>query len=176
MSSRGNVRSCLRRLAGLAVGLVFFLTIFVFQPRVAVQLNEMLGWPEWKTAGGRLLALPLFVGGVGIVLYSSGLFAIVGRGSPVPIDPPKDLVISGLYRYSRNPIYVAYGMILLSYFLYWGQLTLLIYAAIVPAIFAVWVILVEEPGLRRRFGKRYEDYTRQVPRWFGLSPFRSRAK
>ena len=176
MSSGGNVRSRLRRLAGLAVGLVFFLTIFVFQPRVAVQLNKMLGWPEWNTAGGRLLALPLFVGGVGIVLYSSGLFVIVGRGSPVPIDPPKDLVISGLYRYSRNPIYVAYGMILLSYFLYWGQLALLIYAAIVPSIFAVWVILVEEPGLRRRFGKQYEDYTLQVPRWFGLSPFRRRAE
>ena len=79
----------------------------------------------------------------------------------MPIDPPKDLVISGLYRYSRNPIYVAYGMILLSYFLYWGQLALLIYAAIVPSIFAVWVILVEEPGLRRRFGKQYEDYTLQ---------------
>ena len=154
-------------MAGLVLGAVFVLVVFMRLPSWAIDLNRELSWPVWQTGPGQVLAVPLFVAGVGVVLYCTGLFAKLGRGSPVPVDPPTELVLAGLYRYSRNPIYVAYGMILCSYFLYSGEIALLAHAAMTLAFFEAWILFVEEPGLRRRFGPAYESYTREVPRWLG---------
>jgi protein-S-isoprenylcysteine O-methyltransferase Ste14 len=92
-------------------------------------------------------------------------FVFEGRGTPAPIEPPKELVLSGFYRYVRNPMYVGIALILAGHFLWFGYWSLLIYLVIVCAAFHAFVTLYEEPNLRRRFGASYEDYLKRVPRW-----------
>lgn len=157
------------RHALLAVwGGAFIVFFFGLVPEWAADLNEEQGWPRWRSPVGQVLGVALFLAGIGLALYCSRLFARVGKGTPVPIDPPKALVVSGLYRFSRNPIYVAQVAVLLSYFLYSGEIALLAWAAIWALLVQCFVVWVEEPGLQRRFGADYLEYTRTVPRWLGI--------
>lgn len=111
------------------------------------------------------LALPLWLIGVIILLWSFWNFLVQGRGTPAPIDPPKELVAVGFYRYVRNPMYVAIASINIGYFLWFGYWSLLIYACAAFSIMHTFVVLYEEPNLKRKFGAGYEKYCRQVPRW-----------
>jgi protein-S-isoprenylcysteine O-methyltransferase Ste14 len=115
----------------------------------------------------------LFLGAAGVALHCSRLFVRLGRGTPVPIDPPSELVVAGLCRFTRNPIYVAQVAIPVSYFLYSGELALLAYAALWAVLVQLFIVWIEEPGLHRRFGESYLQYTREVPRWVG-TPKRKR--
>ncbi len=149
----------------IAVGTFFLGTTFVLAPLGAIELNEAFDWPRWQIPGGRGVGAGLMVAGVAVVLYCSGLFSRIGRGTPVPVEPPQHLVIAGLYRFSRNPMYVAHVAFLLGLFLYRGEASLLLYAGIYAGAVHAWVVRLEEPGLRRRFGDEYVRYTEQVPRW-----------
>jgi protein-S-isoprenylcysteine O-methyltransferase Ste14 len=111
------------------------------------------------------LALPLWIMGGVIVLWSFWNFLAQGRGTPAPIDPPKELVATGFYRYVRNPMYVGVLAAILGHFLWFGYWNLLLYAGIVFLAFHAFVTYYEEPNLKRRFGAAYEDYLRRVPRW-----------
>jgi protein-S-isoprenylcysteine O-methyltransferase Ste14 len=111
------------------------------------------------------LAFPLWLIGGVILLWSFWNFLNEGRGTPAPIDPPKELVAAGFYRYVRNPMYVGILAMLLGYFLWFGYWNLLLYAIIVFIAFHTFVAYYEEPTLKRKFGTAYEDYCRQVPRW-----------
>ena len=113
------------------------------------------------------MGVVLFLAALGLVLYCSQLFARIGKGTPVPIAPPRELVVSGLYRFSRNPIYVAQVAILLSYFCYSGELTLLLYSGAWALLVQTFIVRIEEPGLRKRFGDAYVRYTHEIPRWLG---------
>lgn len=95
-------------------------------------------------------------------------FAIEGLGTPAPLDPPKQLVANGLYRYSRNPMYLGVLLMLVSESVLFGQMALLLYAATVGIVLQMMVMFYEEPLLRARFGESYRDYCRQVPRWIQL--------
>jgi protein-S-isoprenylcysteine O-methyltransferase Ste14 len=109
----------------------------------------------------------LFIAG-GIQLYFACAFwgfALRGRGTPAPIDPPKKLVEEGPYRIVRNPMYWSVAFVLLGEALVFHSLTL---AGLAAALFAganLFVLFYEEPVLRRKFGDQYEDYCRRVPRW-----------
>ena len=118
-----------------------------------------------------LLAIPLWLIGGLTVLWCFWDFTFRGRGTPDPTDPPKELVTTGPYRYVRNPIYVGVVLIFLGHFLWFGYWALLIY--MVSAFIGVhfFVVLYEEPTLKRKFGAAYEDYLRKVPRW--IPKFRS---
>ncbi|MBW1688264.1 MAG: isoprenylcysteine carboxylmethyltransferase family protein [Deltaproteobacteria bacterium] len=151
--------------ASIALGSVFLGTVFILAPAGAIQLNEACDWPRWQIPGGRLVGAGLVLAGIAVALYCSGLFSRIGRGTPVPIQPPEHLVIAGLYRYSRNPMYVAHVAILLGLFLYRGELSLVLYTAIYMGWVRSWVVWREEPELRRRFGEEYARYTQQVSRW-----------
>ena len=111
------------------------------------------------------LAFPLWLVGGVILLWSFWNFLVQGRGTPAPIDPPKELVAVGFYRYVRNPMYVSVLAIIIGHFLWFGFWNLLIYAVIVFLAFNTFVTYYEEPTLMRKFGKSYEDYIRKVPRW-----------
>jgi protein-S-isoprenylcysteine O-methyltransferase Ste14 len=111
------------------------------------------------------LAFPLWLLGGVILLWSFWNFLKEGRGTPAPIDPPKELVAVGFYRYVRNPMYVSVLAIILGHFLWFGYWNLLIYAIIVFVAFHTFVTYYEEPMLRNKFGKPYEDYLERVPRW-----------
>ncbi len=103
--------------------------------------------------------------GTGIYLRCAWDFAVEGLGTPAPIDPPKKLVATGLYRRTRNPMYQGVLMLLLAECLLFPNLELLIYASSIALIFHAFVVLYEEPALHSRFGESYLDYCRQVPRW-----------
>jgi protein-S-isoprenylcysteine O-methyltransferase Ste14 len=105
-----------------------------------------------------------------IYLWCLWDFAVAGRGTPAPIDPPKELVVRGLYRYSRNPMYVGVLSVILAQALFFRAPAVLVYGAIVFAFFAAMVVLYEEPVLSRKFGGAYARYCAQTPRWFPKLP------
>ena len=110
--------------------------------------------------------------GVAIYLRCAWDFAVEGLGTPAPIDPPKKLVVAGLYRWTRNPMYQGVLIILLAECLLFPVRSILVYAASVALVFHVFVVLYEEPSLGIRFGVSYRDYCQKVPRWgFSLRPF-----
>lgn len=111
------------------------------------------------------LAVPLWsIGGI-ILLWSFWNFLKEGRGTPAPIDPPKKLVVTGFYRYVRNPMYVAVLAIIIGHFLWFGYWNLLIYVIVIFVAFNTFVTYYEEPTLKRKFGAAYEKYLEKVPRW-----------
>ena len=111
------------------------------------------------------LAFPLWGIGAVIVLWSFWNFLIQGHGTPAPIDPPKELVATGFYRYVRNPMYVGVLAMIIGHFLWFEYWNLLIYAIVVFLAFHTFVMFYEEPTLKRQFGASYENYLKKVPRW-----------
>ena len=111
------------------------------------------------------LAFPLWLIGIAMLIWCFWDFVQKGKGTPAPIEPPKDLVVSGLYNYVRNPMYVGVLCVIIGHFLWFGFWNLLIYAAIVFIAFNTFVTFYEEPNLKQRFGPTYEDYLKRVPRW-----------
>jgi protein-S-isoprenylcysteine O-methyltransferase Ste14 len=104
---------------------------------------------------------------LGIVVYLSCAwdFAVAGRGTPAPIDPPKALVARGLYKHVRNPMYLGILSILVGEAFVVRSRVLLAYAGAVWLLFFLFVLLYEEPALQKKFGAAYERYRREVPRW-----------
>ena len=124
------------------------------------------GWINW------MAVVPCALGAA-ILLKCAWDFAVVGLGTPAPIDPPKSLVVSGLYRFVRNPMYVGICLVLLSEALLFTSLRLLTYALVPWVFFHLFVVLYEEPALRKKFGTSYRDYCRGVPRWIPrITPWR----
>jgi protein-S-isoprenylcysteine O-methyltransferase Ste14 len=117
------------------------------------------------------IGAPQVVGMVGAViggalaLWCILTFVVVGRGTPAPFDPPQRLVVRGPYAVVRNPMYIGAGLALASASLYYQSLPLLTYTAGFLFVMHLFVVLYEEPTLRRTFGKDYESYCGQVRRW-----------
>lgn len=164
MSRRRTLRA-LRRLASLALGAVFLILLFWVWPRDFRRLNEAWAWPRWEGPMVEATGVALLAAGLAAVVGCALVLVRAGGGTPVPTDPPERLVAAGPFARSRNPIYLAYLLILLGEALLWGDAALLLYAALVAAATHLWVVLVEEPGLRRRFGEEFERYAGRVPRW-----------
>lgn len=114
-----------------------------------------------RLAGGLLLAI-----GLAGLIDSFRRFVEEGRGTPAPIAPPTKLVVRGLYRYVRNPMYVALLMVIVGQALLLGRFILLGYAAAWWLVCHLFVVLYEEPKLQRTFGASYERYKAAVPRWW----------
>jgi protein-S-isoprenylcysteine O-methyltransferase Ste14 len=104
--------------------------------------------------------------GAAVALWCIFTFATIGRGTPAPFDPPRRLVIRGPYRFVRNPMYIGAGLALASAALFYESWPLLGYAGLFLLATHVFVVLYEEPTLRRTFGQEYEAYCRQVSRWW----------
>src|SRR4051812_35888191 len=94
-----------------------------------------------------------------------GNFALQGLGTPAPIAPPQNLVVTGLYRYVRNPMYVAVVAVTLGQGILFGDWRLLIYGGLMWLAFHAFVLAYEEPVLAESFGAQYEDFRANVPRW-----------
>jgi protein-S-isoprenylcysteine O-methyltransferase Ste14 len=115
----------------------------------------------------------LLLAGVAVLGDSFVRFVAKGLGTPAPPLPTQHLVVSGLYRYVRNPMYVAVASTIFGQVLIFGNLTLLAYGVFVCLCFHLFVIAYEEPSLRARFGNQYTDFCAAVPRWIPrLSPWR----
>ena len=133
------------------------------------RFRDVFGDSLWSRGLG--IALVLF-GGL-VLLECFIRFAWTGLGTPAPVAPTRHLVVSGLYRYVRNPMYVAVASLILGQAMLFGDPRLLIYAAAIWAGFHAFVLAYEEPTLRRRFPEDYARYVRAVPRWIPrLRPWR----
>jgi protein-S-isoprenylcysteine O-methyltransferase Ste14 len=132
--------------------------------------------PLLGVAAGRWAGGALAIVGVGVLLDSFARFALEGRGTPAPVAPTDRLVVSGLYRHVRNPMYLAVVGAVLGQALLFGNAALLVYAASLAVLFHLFVRAYEEPTLRRRFGGSYAAYQRGVPRWWPrIRPWRPAA-
>lgn len=136
----------------------------------------LTGWrvlPFWLPL--RILGGLLTLAAAAVVVSAFARFVTEGVGTPAPVAPPQHLVLGGLYRYVRNPMYVAVVSAIAGQALLLGQLSLLIYAAVVFGIMAGFVYLYEEPDLSERFGAEYDEYRKAVPAWWPrLRPWKPR--
>ena len=134
----------------------------------------LTGWrfvdplPYWLLL--RFVGAILVLVGVGGLVWAFVQFVTEGIGTPAPVAPTERLVIGGLYRFVRNPMYLAVLTTIAGQALLLGQLSLLAYGGAVAAAFAAFVLGYEEPVLRRRYGVAYEDYRRTVPGWWPRRP------
>jgi len=152
-----------------AIGSAFF---FLVAPGIVGGLIPWLltGWqvrdpaPYW--APMRVLGVILILAGLIVLIQAFLSFVVEVLGTPAPIAPPERLVVGGVYRHVRNPMYVAVLATLVGQGLLLGQLGLLLYAAALWLIAAAFVRWYEEPTLARRFGANYEAYQRAVPAWW----------
>jgi protein-S-isoprenylcysteine O-methyltransferase Ste14 len=129
----------------------------------------LLGTRLFRFGGGMLIIL-----GVIGLLDSFVRFALQGVGTPAPVFPTRHLVVTGLYRYVRNPMYVAVAITILGQGLLLGNVKLLEYGGLVWLLFHVFVLIYEEPTLRASFGSEYESFCAEVPRWIPrLTPWSS---
>ncbi len=113
----------------------------------------------------RLLGAVLLVAGAVILLDSFARFALHGLGTPAPVAPPRRLVVTGLYRHVRNPMYLALVSVMLGQALLFGSVALLGYASVFWLAVHLFVVLYEEPTLAARFGAEYAAFRANVPRW-----------
>ncbi len=145
----------------LAGFIPWWVTQWEFRPAFfGVDLTRILG------------GLLIIVGAPGVV-DSFARFALEGLGTPAPIAPPQKLVVTGLYRYVRNPIYIAVVAVILGQALLFGDGRLLWYGALLWLFFHVWVVMIEEPTLEQTFGAEFESFRTNVPRWIPrLTPWR----
>lgn len=139
--------------------------------------GTIAGWLPWYFAGspplwtddgriaGRSTGALIAVFGLGILLWTATEFVRRGRGTPAPYDPPRALVTSGLYQFSRNPMYVGVVAMIVGQALWFGSATALLYGVLVALAFHARVVIYEEPMLTRLFGTSYADYCMYVPRW-----------
>ena len=111
------------------------------------------------------IAIVIILAGVSIFLHCVYLFAKFGKGTLSPIDPTKRLVIRGMYKYSRNPMYLAMLMILLGETILLRSFNLAVYMFIIAIAFYLFVVFHEEPGLQSEYGYEYKDYKERVRRW-----------
>lgn len=115
----------------------------------------------------RYLGVPLVAAAWCGLLWCIADFVRRGRGTLLPLDPPKRLVSTGLYRITRNPMYVCVLLSILGIALVTGAPVLLLYAAGFVCLVTLFVRFHEEPFLRREFGEEYDRYRARVPRWLG---------
>jgi protein-S-isoprenylcysteine O-methyltransferase Ste14 len=113
----------------------------------------------------RMLGDAVLAAGLAIYVWCVADFALAGRGTPAPIDPPRELVVRGLYRFARNPMYVGVLAVIAGQAVRFASLPLAVYAIVIFAGFHRFVIGYEEPALRRSFDGAYERYCAAVPRW-----------
>ena len=143
---------------------LFVGTLLVFLPAQLVSRFGVTTSPAGgmrQAAGGVVTLL-----GAALALSCVLTFVVVGRGTPAPFDPPRQLVDRGPYRVVRNPMYVGAVLALAGAALYYRSLPLLIYAGFFSLAGHLFVIRYEEPTLRRAFGREYEDYCERVGRWW----------
>jgi len=116
------------------------------------------------------IALPVAALGVWMVIWVSYSFVRHGRGTAVPIDPPEHFVSHGLVRWVRNPMSIGALLVLTAVTIFHGWAWILLHALGLWAALHTFLVVLEEPRLKRRFGSLYEIYLNQVPRWIPRRP------
>jgi protein-S-isoprenylcysteine O-methyltransferase Ste14 len=144
--------------------------VLVYFPRWITRFRVPPHEPAWQM----LFAVALILLGLAPLFESIARFIRIGRGTLVPTTPTEHLVVSGLYRYVRNPMYVGVLTVLVGEVALFASRDLLNYTALVWLCIHLFVCFYEEPTLTRRYGEQYLAYKRNVPRWLPrLAPWKS---
>jgi len=118
-----------------------------------------MGWPQ-------VSGLVIGTAGAVVALSCVCAFAFIGKGTPAPFDPPRNLVVRGPYRFVRNPMYIGAALAVAGASLFYQSIQLLAFVAGFLLVTHLFVVLYEEPTLRRLFGSDYLTYCQRVHRWF----------
>lgn len=149
---------------------------------VVVAPGVVAGVVPWALTGGRagdgapfwlpvrVLGAVLVAGGIAVLLSAFGRFVFEGVGTPSPVAPTQHLVVGGLYRYVRNPMYLAVAAVIVGQALLLARPVLLAYAAAFAAAVFAFARGYEEPTLNATFGAEYEAYRQAVPGWWPRRP------
>jgi protein-S-isoprenylcysteine O-methyltransferase Ste14/pimeloyl-ACP methyl ester carboxylesterase len=132
---------------------------------VAFVAPLLIARSEIRAGAFNAFALLLLIPGITLLIWCVRDFLVTGKGTLAPWDPPRNLVSSGPYRFSRNPMYVGVSLILFGWAIAFGSWGLVLYALIVMAAFHLRVLVNEEPYLSHTHGRRWDDYRARVPRW-----------
>jgi protein-S-isoprenylcysteine O-methyltransferase Ste14 len=154
-----------RRVVAAAGSTAFFLAV----PGVVAGLGPWLvtGYRMDDPAlAGQIAGVALILAGLAVLLDSFARFVIEGIGTPAPVAPTESLVVGGLYRHVRNPMYLAVGATIVGQALLFGEPGLLVYAAVFFVVVGGFVRLVEEPVLEADYGDEYRAYKRAVRGWW----------
>jgi protein-S-isoprenylcysteine O-methyltransferase Ste14 len=156
---------------GVLIRALTYATLFIGVVLVYLPAQAL----SWAGIGRPVrFALPQIAGAIATVaggalaVWCILSFAVLGRGTPAPFDPPRRLVIRGPYRYVRNPMYLGAGLALAGAALFYQSGVLLAYAAGFLLVMHAFVVLYEEPTLRQTFGEDYEAYSQKVHRWLPI--------
>jgi len=158
-----NGKTWATAVASLAVGVAFFSLWFWLLPRWLGFDARLAGAAQWRW----LAAVPSVLG-FAVALRCVWDFGWTGHGTPAPIAPPQRLVVVGFYRYVRNPMYVGFAAGWIGLWIVFGHanwLAITVVAAVALGVH-LFVVFYEEPTLRKKFGADYEEYCRNVRRWW----------
>lgn len=156
-------------MVGVLIRAVTYATLFIGVVLIYLPA-QALSWagvarPD-RLGPAQFLGVVVSLAGAAIAVWCILSFAVLGRGTPAPFDPPRKLVVRGPYRYVRNPMYLGAGLALAGAAFFYRSHALLAYAGVFLLAMHAFVIWYEEPTLRRTFGEDYEAYRRQVHRWW----------
>ncbi len=155
------------RLAAAILALPFMVVVVV--PTLLVVYGQPVdtrwGFEYPLLAVPRVLAAALALAGLALLAWTIGLFATVGKGTLAAWDPTRNLVVAGPYRHVRNPMISGVFLVLAAWSAAFGSLMLLGWAGLFLGVNHLYFLLAEEPGLEKRFGPAYREYSRHVPRW-----------
>ena len=142
---------------------------FIAMPgMVAFAIPAVWQWQLGKLQPEHPLGLAVLAAGAVGLLWCVRDFYVQGKGTLAPWSPTQNLVVVGLYRYSRNPMYICVVLVLLGWAAAFGSFGLLVYAALVALAFHLRVVYGEEPWLAKKHDSAWQAYVSQVPRWFRL--------
>jgi protein-S-isoprenylcysteine O-methyltransferase Ste14 len=132
-------------------------------PVFIIQKVPGLGLPagSWNWA-----SLQFWIVGIAVIIWCAADFVRKGHGTPAPLDPPRELVVTGLYHYVRNPMYVGALLIQVGNIVWFGRLPQVVYRFFLFTGFNLFIRANEEPYLHKTFGAAYAQYCKSVPRWF----------
>ncbi|RMD65122.1 isoprenylcysteine carboxylmethyltransferase family protein [Candidatus Parcubacteria bacterium] len=143
---------------------LFVVLVLVFMP-ARVLLWSGIGRPT-EIGVAQVGGMILVATGAAVALWCVLTFALIGRGTPAPFDPPRRLVTRGPYRFVRNPMYIGAGLALAGASLFYRSFALLGYTGLFFVAAHLFVRFYEEPTLRRNFGEDYATYCEAVRRWW----------
>lgn len=150
----------------MAIRLIKAVLAFIALPGMFAGFIPALLVQYQNTAVNNIIAgLCFIVPGLLILLWCVRDFLIAGHGTLAPWDPPKKLVINGLYQYSRNPMYVGVILIICGWIVLFFSALIGVYGLLLGSAFYLRVIFGEEPALARQFGDQWLTYSQNVPRW-----------
>ena len=139
-------------------------SVLLYIPLLLV-LWENRGWPYTASGPVLLLSILLFWGGLALLVWAARLLIVEGQGTPLPMDPPANLVTDGPYRFVRNPMMIGAFAILLGEALYFESYFILIYFAVFFIAGLIMVPKYDEPQMALKYGGKFVEYKNDVPRW-----------